>query len=331
MPTVWRHCLAGTGEIDLSAVPVLSPKHYLWSPTKFTSKLTGFLASQALISKVETLPKVKYPVVFQHARFKGEVYSLDEIVIDVPALVRELAKANHDAVFKIEPLCDDGFKFDDDGNLCSVTIYQSGKAVTISAQQFVFAAGSGNEVILNKLHTPDTAMQLRPLHMVMVKTPFDYPLYAHCLGLGPRPRMTITTHHLQDGSCIWYLGGLIAEDGVKRDTAAQIKAAREELQALFPWLDFTGSEFATFLIDRAEPLQKSGLKPDSSFSKVIRNITIAWPTKLALAPKLAADIIEQFKTIHLTSRGMDIRELRAWPMPLVAQPVWEEVFCRRDA
>ena len=326
MPSVWRACLQGKGEIDLSAVPILSSEQYLWSPSKFASKLTGFLASAALTSKVTSMPKAKYPIVFQHAKFKGEVFSLDELVIDVPAVVRELARANNDGVFKIESLHENDLELDEQGRLQSVTVSHAGHRVVIHAQRFIFTAGAGNDVIIKKLNLPEIAMQLRPLHMVMVKTPFRYPLYAHCLGLGPRPRITITTHYMQDDSVIWYLGGLIAEEGVNRDSETQIKATRNELHALFPWLDFSSAEFSTFMIDRAEPLQKSGLKPDSSFSKVIQNVTIAWPTKLALAPKLAAEIIAN---IRCTPKGMDSRALRAWPMPTLAQPVWEEAFAKR--
>lgn len=328
MPTIWRDCLQGKGEIDLSAVPILSPQHYLWSPNKFTSKLTGFLAGATLTSKVEPLRKNLYPSAFQDAAFKGEVFSLDEIVIDVPMLVRELAKANQEAVFKIEPLSEDELKFNQAGELVSVTVYQGGKSLDVSAQQFVFTAGAGNEVIIKKFKPPIISMQLRPLHMVLVKMQNDYPLYAHCLGLGPRPRMTVTTHYMQDGSAVWYLGGLIAEEGVERNEEAQIKAARVELNDLFPWIDFTKAEFATFLIDRAEPKQKSGLKPESSFFKSANNVTIAWPTKLALAPKLASDIIDHLRAQQLTHQSSDMQALRAWPMPAVAKPVWEDMFCK---
>src|SRR3990167_9167176 len=37
LPALWRDCLSGKGEIDLSHVPVLSDKHYLWSPSKIAS------------------------------------------------------------------------------------------------------------------------------------------------------------------------------------------------------------------------------------------------------------------------------------------------------
>ncbi len=331
MPGFWRECLAGRGDIDLSQVPVLSQQHYLWSPSRITSKLTGFLAGATLTSKVNSLPKEEYPAVFRHPSFKGEVYALDEVVVDVPELVRELVKSNQDAIFKIEPLCDQELKFDEHGELKSATVYLAGKSVEVSAQHFVFAAGAGNEVIVKKLKNKEVAMQRRPLHMVLVKTPFEFPLYAHCLGLGSRPRVTITTHYMQDGSTVWYLGGLLSEEGVGRESAEQINAARKELTDLFPWLDFSQAEFATFMVDRAEPQQKSGLKPETSFSKMINNMVVAWPTKLALAPKLADEIMQHFHNVQMTPQLFDTRELRSWPMPPLARPVWEDAFCKNVA
>jgi hypothetical protein len=60
-------------------------------------------------------------------------------------------------------------------------------------------------------------MQRRPLHMIIAKGPSLKPLYAHCLGGGTKPRITVTTHPAADGKWVWYLGGDIAEaDGVAR-------------------------------------------------------------------------------------------------------------------
>jgi len=331
MPQIWRECLAGIGEVDLSGVPVLSTQHCLWAPNKFTSKLAGFLASAALTSKVAPLSKENYPTVFRHPDFKGEVFSVDEIVVDVPGMVRELVKPNQDAVFKIEPLSEQELKFDEQGELQSATVYFSGQAVEVTAQQFIFTAGAGNEMIINKLKTTEIAMQRRPLHMVMVKTPFSLPLYAHCLGIGTRPRITLTTHFMQDGSTVWYLGGQLAEEGVGRDQESQIRAARKELSQLFPWLNFQQAEFASFMIDRAEPQQKGGVKPDTVYVKKIGNISIAWPTKMVLAPKLADEIVLEMQQAHVVSQLLDIRELRAWPMPPLARPIWEDAFCKSVA
>jgi glycerol-3-phosphate dehydrogenase len=330
MPAYWRACLEGKGELDLSSVPVLSKHQYLWSPQRFASKLTGFLAGAALSSKVDTVPKKDYPIVFQNPGFKGEVYALNEMVLDIPVLVRELAKKHEDALIQIEPLTAAAFKFDANNNLLKVTITHEGKALDVSAQQFVFAAGSGNEMITKQLKNDSVAMQLRPLHMVMVQTSFDYPLYAHCMGLSNRPRITITTHHTEDGKPVWYLGGQLAEDGIERSEAEQIAAARLELKSLFPWLDFGSARFATFFVDRAEPKQRGMLKPETSYAKTIQNITIAWPTKLALAPKLAGEVMENLAKNKLTPRASDLGALQGWPAPPVASPVWEEAFCKKE-
>lgn len=329
MPQIWRQCLAGIGEVDLSGVQVLSTQHCIWAPNKFTSKLAGFFASAALTSKVAPLTHDDYPAVFKHPDFKGEIFSVDEIVIDVPGLVRELAKHNQDAIFKIESSQE--LKINAQGQLESVTVHFSGQAVEIKAQQFIFTAGAGNDLIIQKLNTSEIAMQRRPLHMVMVKTPFSLPLYAHCLGLGTRPRITFTTHFMQDGSTIWYLGGGLAEDGVGRDQEIQIKATRKELAQLFPWLNFHHADFATLMIDRAEPEQKGGLKPDTAYVKKIANMTIAWPTKMVLAPKLAHEVIREMQNAQVRPSLFDIRELRAWPMPPLARPIWEEAFCKSVA
>lgn len=331
MPAYWKQCLAGAGTIDLSNVPILSHQQYLWSPHKLTSKLTGLLASASLSSTVAKLPRAKYPTVLQHPAFKGEVRSLDEIVIDVPVLIRELVKANQDAIFKIEPIDQEALMLNAQEQLQSVTVCAGDQSVNVNAQQFIFTAGAGNEVIIKKLKRDDVAMQRRPLHMVLVKTPLRYSLYAHCLGLSSKPRLTITTHKAQDGSTIWYLGGQLAEEGVGRTSAAQIQAARVELDVLFPWLDFTTADFATFAIDRAEPLQKSGLKPDTSYSKVIQNMMVAWPTKLAFAPKLAEEIMQHLQTARVSPRPFDLRELYSWPLPPLAQAIWETLFCKSVA
>lgn len=331
VPALWRDCLAGKGEIDLSPVSVLSDAHYLWSPSKLGAKITGFLAGAALSSKVSPVTKDHYPLVFQHPQFKGNVYALDEMVIDVHELVRELVKHNQDAIFRCEPITDEGLHLDADGRLQSITVYLSGKAMDVQAKHFVFTAGVGNEVVTRKLNHPGLKMQCRPLHMVMMRLLANYPLYAHCMGLGPRPRLTITTHTMQDGGLVWYLGGQLAEDGIDRSTDQQIKAAKQELAALFPWLDFTQADFATFMIDRAEALQKNGLKPESTYHQTMANVTIAWPTKLALAPKLANDIVREMALIDFAGTLTDTHALRAWPIPCIARPIWEEMFCKSVA
>lgn len=327
MPTVWKACLAGEGEIDLKNVPILSNHQYLWSTSKLGGKLTGFFANVALQGRVEALNPTGYPEIFQNAQFKGVVYSLDEIAIDVNILVRELVKPNRDVIFKIDPLSEENLRIDGQGQMEGLEVQAgSSEPIHIKAQKTIFTAGSGNNVLLKKLKLKTIAMQRRPLHMIVVKTDIHYPLFAHCFGMSATPRITITTHKAADGKNVWYLGGQIAEEGVNLDSATQIAVAKKELTALFPWIDFSTAEFASFIIDRAESAQPGGKRPDGSEFQEIKNMLVAWPTKLALAPKLADDIIACLQKTDIKPGLSDVRALRAFPMPAFAKPIWDELL-----
>ncbi|MBV8802087.1 MAG: FAD-dependent oxidoreductase, partial [Gammaproteobacteria bacterium] len=151
------------------------------------------------------------------------------------------------------------------------------------------------------------------------------PLFGHCLGLGETPRITITTHKTNDGKTVWYLGGQIAEEGMTRTPSAQIQFAKKELGLLFPWIDFSKAEFSSFYVDRAENASPGGARPSSCYVKEIQNMLIAWPTKMALAPQLAKEIIQHLSAANITPQMTDTRELRAWPIPALAKPIWEQI------
>ena len=327
MPQVWQQCLLGKGVIDLSGVPILSRHQYLFSTNKLTAKLVGFFAGLSLQGRVQALTPDAYPAVFQNPKFKGLVYALDEMAIDTHALVRELVKPNQDVIYKIDPLTAEQLLFADNHLLTLQVQANTSEPVLIKAKKYIFAAGAGNAVLLEKLKLPALAMQRRPLHMVLVKTPLEFSVFAHCLGMGATPRVTITTHQAQDGKTIWYLGGQLAEEGVNRDAATQIALAKKELADIFPWLDFSQAEFASFFVDRAEPLQADGKRPDGVYMREIGNTILAWPTKLALAPKLADDIIACIMQSDARHGPFDARALRTFPLPVLAAPVWDELLC----
>ena len=216
----------------------------------------------------------------------------------------------------------------------------------IRAKHWLLAAGEGNQNLHNailgekisantiigaqvnttedRLKLPE--MQVRPLHQVLVKHSFDHSLFAHCVGLGEKPRLTITSHRCNDGKIVWYLGGALAENGVPLSEAQQISATQNELKQLFPWLDFSSAQYRTVRINRAEPSQQSGNKPDNAFLTTTENISTAWPTKLTLAPDLAQKLIQDLDKINLRPQ----RELSQIPLPLqqasIATPIWEQLF-----
>lgn len=317
MPALWRDCLAGTGEVDLRGVRVLSDAHYLWSPGGLAGNLTSFFASKAVRSRVAQVKGSDLPPALQDKAFKGKAYRLTELVLDVPSLVARLAELAGDGLLageRIEALRE-GDKL--------VGLRVDGRE--IRAQRVVLSAGAGNEALLRELGLERPEMQRRPLHMVLLTAPTLKPLYAHCLGGGPKPRVTVTTHPLSNGDWVWYLGGDIAEaGGVARNEAEQIAEAQRELHKLVPWIDLSAARWATLRVDRAEPSQNNLLRPDSAFLAENGALLVGWPTKLALAPNFADRVLESLDKAEV--RPQAAAALPALPRPAMARPVWEELF-----
>ena len=317
MPRRWREALSGSGELDLAGVRVLSEAHYLWSPGTLAGNLTSFFASKAVRGRVDQVKGEQLPPALQHPRFKGKVYRLAELVLDVPSLIARLAELAGDSLLAGPPV---GPR-DEIGQLVGLRVDDR----EIRAQRVVFIAGAGNQDLLARLNLAQPAMQRRPLHMVLVKAPTLKPLYAHCLGGGSKPRVTVTSHPAADGQWVWYLGGDLAEaDGVARDAATQIGAAQKELHDLLPWVDLSQAQWATLRVERAEPQQSGLTRPDNAFLAEQGKLLVGWPTKLALAPDFADRVF-----VALERDGIRPGEKSAaetLPRPPLGQPVWEELF-----
>ncbi|SDI01885.1 NAD(P)/FAD-dependent oxidoreductase [Pseudomonas panipatensis] len=317
MPSLWRRCLAGEGEVDLRGVRVLSDAHYLWSPGGLAGNLTSFFASKAVRSRVAQVKGDELPPALRDKAFKGKAYRLSELVLDVPSLIARLAELAAGSLLAGERIS----ALRDGNELLGLRVDER----EIRAQRVVLAAGAGNEALLRELGLEQPAMQRRPLHMVLVKAPTLKPLYAHCVGGGPKPRVTVTTHPAADGQWVWYLGGDIAEaDGVARDAAAQIAEAQRELGKLLPWIDLSAARWATLRVDRAEPAQSNLLRPDSAFLAEQGRLLVGWPTKLALSPNFADRVFEALQRDGIQPGAA--LPLPALPRPPLARPVWEELL-----
>ncbi|MCF6781791.1 NAD(P)/FAD-dependent oxidoreductase [Stutzerimonas stutzeri] len=314
MPRRWREALAGGGELDLSGVQLLSDAHYLWSPGTLAGNLTSFFASKAVRSRVGQVKGDELPPALQHPRFKGKVYRLSELVLDVPSLIARLAELAGDSLLaaeKIEP-------WQEGGELVGLRI----DGQEVRAQRIVLSAGGGTAELLAALGLQQPAMQRRPLHMVMVKAPTLKPLYAHCLGGGSKPRITVTSHPTVDGEWVWYLGGDLAEaDGVARDEASQIAAAKKELAELVPWIDLSAARWATLRVDRAEPAQSSLARPDNAFLAEQGRLLVGWPTKLALSPDFADRVLVALERDGISPGNHP--PLPQLPRPPITGPFWE--------
>ena len=317
MPRRWGDAIAGHGEIDLRGVRRLSESHYLWSPGTLAGNLTSFFASKAVRGRVDQVKGDQLPAALQHPKFKGKVYRLAELVLDVPSLIQRLSQLAGDslgAATQIEPL-------HTGSELAGLVV----DGTPVHAQRIVLSAGAGNAGLLKALGLAQPAQQLRPLHMVLAKGPALKPLYAHCLGGGTKPRVTVTSHPAADGQWVWYLGGDLAEaDGVARDAARQITAAQLEMADLLPWVDQSQTRWATLRVDRAEPAQSGLVRPDNAFLAEQGRLLVGWPTKLALSPDFTDRVLAALERDGIQPGSGHARP--DLPCPPVGRPVWDELL-----
>lgn len=319
MPQRWRDCLQGQGELDLSDVEILSDAHYMWSKGSLGSKMTTFFATKAFRGRVEDVAKEDRPAVFKDKAFKGSLYRLSELVLNVPTLIDALRKPVENNIFKADLL--EAETEISDGHIKSLAFPEQN--LSIEPKQVVITSGEGFETLAEKLDITQPTMQRRPLHMVMVKHDLNLPTFAHCIGTGSKPVATITTHPCDDGKQVWYLGGDVAETGIDRTPEEQIKFARQAISKLLPWVDLDNAQWQTFHVDRAEPMQSSLVRPDSAFAQQVGNCTVAWPTKLALSPDLSDQVLPLCQRSESTT---DLSVLNVFPKPETAKPLWETMF-----
>ena len=278
MPLRWRSCLAGTDNVDLKGVNVLSDAYYMFSDARLSSKLTAFFGSKTLEGRVASVPAAKYPEIFQSPSFGGLLYKLNDLVLDTRSLITHLHRQLNDYIFEGD------VSFEHTNG--RVTRLQLDDGLTVSASTYVLAAGKGNGELIKDLGL-EVPMQLRPLHQVVVKGKTLPDLFAHAVALksADKPRITFTTHTTADTKA-WYLGGQLAESGVVRNEAEQIEFAKTELAAVIPWMSYSDCEFSTFRIDRAEAGDETLLRPDTPYVRRHGNVVVCWPTKLTLAPMM---------------------------------------------
>ncbi|MBK8510213.1 MAG: FAD-dependent oxidoreductase [Candidatus Competibacteraceae bacterium] len=314
MPALWRRCLNGEGEIDLRG-SLLVEHQYLLATRSPRSWLTGFIASKMLPDRLQKLAGVEandYPPALRQAAFEGTVYRLDEPIVDVASVLASFAERHREAIV----LCDGPAAPSGDG---AITLrYPNHPMLAIRPSCTIFAAGAGNSAV------PWAPLQQRPLHMVLVRgLGLPGPMYGHFVNSSDVPRLTITTHCDANGHLLWYLGGELAESGVKRDRQEQIRVARRELAALLPSVDWSKTQFATFTVKRAESRQDGGSRPvGPSVSRDGRTLAV-WPTKLALAPLLAEQVENTLRMLDLKPKPVDLRILDEWPRPTVATYPWD--------
>jgi len=328
MPDVWTECLAGHRDPDLRDVIVRSRSCLLWRGGSLGSRL-GFLGARLglEVTPRRLEPTDRPPVLADHP---GPVAVMDEPVIDPVSLLESLATRHRQRLFLYDPDHID-WQLDGPGEVSSLRIWHPWDSLPRSALQLfpravVLTAGAANAKLREQLGLAASTMQKRPLHMVLVRgEPSNLPdLCGHQIDAA-HTRMTITSDVDSHGRTVWQLGGQVAEDGVAMTREELVGHAAEELAEVLPGLDLDGLDMSTYRVDRAEAATEAGRRPETQSLQVDGNTLTAFPTKLALAPVLALEVVAAIGRLASRSPQGISTDLETidWPRPEVARPPWE--------
>ncbi len=324
MPTIWRECLSGQREPNLSTAIVRSHCCYLWQTDSLASQAGMWGASIQLRVKPESISASQRPELLQQSR--GAVYRLNEQVVSPSSVLQCLKERNQDALLMCNQEQGIEFSRSFQGTINSVNIRYREEELHFIPGCVVMTAGVGNGQ-LNEAAGQKQPMQRRPLQMVLVRG--NLPMFqGHCVD-GAKTRMTITSEVTTTGDVVWQLGGQIAELGVSMSPEQLVQHAENELRAILPELKMDSLKFATYQVDRAEKQSRLGMRPDSPQVLMHKNLLTCWPTKLAFAPR-AAEMIEQKISSELNLKpslipGNASLSWKDWPIPEVAKSPWELV------
>src|SRR5438045_2023874 len=140
MPVIWRECLAGRREPNLSQTTIRSDCCYLWGTGSIKSRVFMAGSTIALRAAPEAVEKSDWPAALREV--KGKVMKVGEQVIDTVSLMRNFAERNRGKIF-------------------------SAASFDVKAKFHILAAGEGNAELRKSFGLAENIMQRRPLHMVM--------------------------------------------------------------------------------------------------------------------------------------------------------------------
>lgn len=314
MPARWQACFDGCGDVDLTGVAFASDHQIMWPAGGLVSSAAVLAAAQLVNAGTRKLSREEFPsVLAERPKFKGPVYRLPEVVMDAKTLVAALAKPLAGRLFRgsVSGVLPDG----------QVAFSHAGGEIALQAQMVVSTAGLGNEDVLKYLKVGKQLTQRRPLRQIMVRS-LDEPLFGHGIVGSPKPRLTVTAaRDSASGGYVWYLGGALAENAAALDDRAAIALAARELADVFPHIDWSQKEFATWYGERAEPANPDGQLPAGPYVQQRGRVVIAWPTKLTFTPLLADHVISVLDR-HAIKPYYSVPALD-WPQALMGVPPWE--------
>lgn len=281
-PTAWKRLLDDKKH-NLTSTNTLSNKMSLWFEQSFDS---SFLKKHYIRDNSLVFKGARTASIFDQNPHLNSDWSLQERTVDIGSLLDSFKSELDQELVLIKDLTI--IKKNDQLTELQIQL-PNNESLHLNTKILICMAGASNQQFCDKLNIPKPAIQLRPLHMIMLKG--DLPkLYGHGLGAGSLPKITITTHQTDRKEMVWYIGGAPAEEGLNTEPIDLVKKTKNHLSNIFTSLNFDKIKGACHRVNRAEAKQANSKRPDSFSIIQSSNIIIAWPTKLAFAPLLANKI-----------------------------------------
>lgn len=326
MPAIWQRCLGGERFPDLRRTRRRSDFCHLWQTTGLRGRL-GMVGARVGLQVAPTrLNEDERPPVL--AGTPGMVARLEEQVIEPESFLGDLADQHLPRLMRID--AESGLEIACDGTgevrLVRLLNPETGAPVDLRPRWVVLTAGSGNRALRRAVGLDEGLMQERPLHMTMMRGIGLPLLQGHCVD-GGATRITVTSTLDPADRTVWQIGGRVAEESVGVSPEATIARTIGEVREVLPTLDLSGTEWATYAATRAEPRVVGGQRPDQAFVRRSGNTVTAWPTKLALVPRLVELVLAEIgapSTIVHDELPTGAAGPGEWPRPEVALPPWEE-------
>jgi hypothetical protein len=169
-------------------------------------------------------------------------------------------------------------------------------------------------------------MQVRSVQMLLARGPLPV-LNGHCID-GAAALVTITSDRDTAGRTVWQIGGGLSEDGVTMDTETFVREGRRTVAAALGGRTWPGTQWAAYRADKAEVTTPDGRRPDDAFALLEGRVITAWPTKLALVPRLAERVLALAAPLL---KGLPRAQPFdpggcGWPAPELAPPPWERAI-----
>ncbi len=288
MPQRWRASLEGNGDVDIQSAVVNAQSQNLLIPAGFMGGIKALITQKTLGETAHEIPIDQWPEDIKKSGFRGSIIFMDELVLNIPTVIRALAEPYRNSIKKLtlqQAACPMEFLEEND----------------IKTQYVVLtSAASNHEIAKHYGHAKGLETQKRPLMQAMLK-PAPFPLFAHFVGKTDKPVASVTTHETENGTLVWYLGGGVAERKKEDDPKNLYKDMIESLKKYLPACDFSKIEWAELTIDRIEGESKTDhWMPNTPTIHRVDNVLYCWPTKLTFAPLLSDMILNEIEKRNIT-------------------------------